>query len=92
MPKRKRDSGDDPVVVTAAEPVADEEDIEDSAAQLDEDAELDLDGEFEEESGIDLGTSYGQGSGPEPTIRRALEEMREARRMRDDLDYLDVDD
>ena len=92
MPKRKKDSDDDPAVLTAAEPLADEEDIEAPAAELDDEAEFDLDAEFDEESGIDLGTSYGQGNGPEPTIRRAIEEMREARRMRDDLDYLDIDD
>lgn len=41
---------------------------------------------------VDLDELAGQCTGREQSIRRALEERREARRLRDDLDYLDFDD
>lgn len=41
---------------------------------------------------VDLDELASQCTGREQSIRRALEERREARRLRDDLDYLDFDD
>ena len=54
--------------------------------------DVDLDDDFDDESGIDLSLADVQCSGREASIRRAIEERREARRLRDDLDYLDIDD
>ncbi len=96
MPKRKNDSGNEPVALPAAELLADEaeDEAEDEDADelLDSGTELELGDEFDEDASIDLTAGYGQGNGTEPTIRRAIEELREARRLRDDLDYLDLDD
>ncbi len=61
------------------------------------DAELDValdDGDLMDDDAdtVDLDQLAGQCTGREQSIRRALEERREARRLRDDLDYLDFDD
>lgn len=79
-----------------ADSADDEPNMSTALAADDDDADTeldsDLDDDFDDEPGIDLGLTDVQCSAREASIRRAIEERREARRLQDDLDYLDIDD
>ena len=84
------DEDDLPGTDTASEA---EPDAEPTALALDDDdAEEGDDDDPDAALDVDLDKIAGQCTGREMSIRRAIEERREARRLRDDLDYLDFDD
>lgn len=91
MAKQKPQSEvEDPVL---EDPSADGENgLDPDEDTLGDELETDFDEAGDEDVGIDLELGDVQCSGREASIRRAIEERREARRMKDDLDYLDMDD
>ncbi|MEM1230131.1 MAG: hypothetical protein AAGI15_06305 [Pseudomonadota bacterium] len=84
---------DDDDLLTSASEADAEPDTEAAALAIDdEDAEAGDDDDPDAAVDVDLEQIAGQCTGREMSIRRAIEERREARRLRDDLDYLDFDD
>ena len=80
----------DAVLEDEAEELGENEEIED----LDDDLEDDLDDDLDDETvnelkAVDEALSQKEQSARSLAIRRALEERAEAKRLHDDLDYLD---